>query len=266
MPGGNESAPGSFSNQADAEILLEERDAAVHAFLEPRGLRSRVGCRRGVGVEADAIAEPAAEQLPARHAPGLAGKVHQGHLDAADAAGLPRRRAELLDAPEDLVDVARVLAEDPALQHQRVAFVAPVAHFAPADQPLVRIDRMMGTVKGAPVTTATRKSVIFSADGSDARLTFDCTKSAAVAAAASPVIAIAAPTPIPRRLQNDRRSTPGLLSSRSARMAGFMRSPPSDMSLFQGCDVDERLRIESVPRQVKAVRSFRQPESVPGSM
>ena len=127
-------------DQPDAEILLEERDAAVHAFLEPRGLRFGVGCRRGVGVEADAIAEPAAEQLPARHAPGLAGEVHQGHLDAADAAGLPRRRPELLDAPENLVDVARVLAEDPALQHQRVAFVAPVAHFAPADQPLVRID------------------------------------------------------------------------------------------------------------------------------
>ena len=42
--------------------------------------------------------------------------------------------------------------------------------------------RMIGHVIGALTTTATRRSVIFSADGSDARLTFDCTNAAAASA------------------------------------------------------------------------------------
>ena len=114
----------------------------------PRSIRSLsfrpcsfaiVGLGR-VGVEADAIAELAAEHLPARNAPGLAGEIHQRHLDAAHAAGLARVVAELLDLPEDLVDVARVLAEDAALEHQRVGLAGAVAHFAAADEPLVRVD------------------------------------------------------------------------------------------------------------------------------
>ena len=42
--------------------------------------------------------------------------------------------------------------------------------------------RMSGHVIGAPTTTANRRSVIFSADGSEARLTLDCTSAAAAAA------------------------------------------------------------------------------------
>ena len=45
--------------------------------------------------------------------------------------------------------------------------------------------RMSGHVIGAPTTTAKRRSVIFSADGSDARLTLDCTSAAAASALAS---------------------------------------------------------------------------------
>src|SRR4029079_9537639 len=126
--------------KVDAEVLLEERETAVHARLQPQALLLRVLGLRGVGVETHAIAEPAAQHLPARHAPGLAGEVHHRHLDSAHAAALPRVPAELLDLPEDLVDVARVLAEEPALEHQRVRLARAVAYFAPADETLVGLD------------------------------------------------------------------------------------------------------------------------------
>ena len=42
--------------------------------------------------------------------------------------------------------------------------------------------RMIGQVIGAPTTTAKRRSVIFSADGSDERLTLDCTSAEAASA------------------------------------------------------------------------------------
>ena len=60
--------------------------------------------------------------------------------DQLAPAGLTRGGTELLDLPEDLVDVAGVLAEDPRLEHQRVGFARAVAHLAPADEPLVRVD------------------------------------------------------------------------------------------------------------------------------
>ena len=65
----------------------------------------------GVAVAEDAVAEPAAGQGVRGHPVRLAGKVHQGHLHGADAAALPAVMAELLDPPEQPVDVARVLAE-----------------------------------------------------------------------------------------------------------------------------------------------------------
>jgi hypothetical protein len=48
--------------------------------------------------------------------------------------------AELLDLPEDLVHVAGVLAEDAALEEERIPLVRTIAHLTPADQPLVRVD------------------------------------------------------------------------------------------------------------------------------
>src|SRR4029078_9603016 len=126
--------------KVDAEVLLEERQAAIPARPQPQPLLLRVLGLRGVGVQTHAIAEPAAQHLPARHAPRLAGEVHHRHLDSAHAAALPRVPAELLDLPEDLVDVARVLAKETALEHQRVRLACAVAYFAPADDTLVGID------------------------------------------------------------------------------------------------------------------------------
>ena len=126
--------------QLDAEVLLEVSDAAVHPRLELQALLLGIVAMGRVGVEPDAVAELAAEHLPARHAPRLPGQVHARHLDPAHAAGLPSVAAELLDLPKDLVDVAGVLAEDAALQHQRVRLVRAVAHLAPADDALIGVD------------------------------------------------------------------------------------------------------------------------------
>ena len=48
--------------------------------------------------------------------------------------------AELLDAAEQLVDIAGVFTQEPALQHQRKRGAGAVADFAEADNPLVGID------------------------------------------------------------------------------------------------------------------------------
>src|SRR3954447_8542342 len=69
---------------------------------------------------------------------------------------------------------------------------------------------MIGQVIGALTTTATRTSVIFSADGSEARRTFDWTSEAAAAACASTDssgTAAAAPAATPTNLKKPRRST-----------------------------------------------------------
>ena len=139
-PGRHRERARNVAQQVDPEILLQEGDAAVHPGFQHLALFLRRVPLRRVGVEADAIAELAAEHLPARHAPGLAGQIHHRHLDAAHAARLPRRRAELLDLPEDPVDVAGVLAEDAALQEERVGLAGAVADLAPSDEPLVGVD------------------------------------------------------------------------------------------------------------------------------
>ena len=94
----------------------------------------------GVAIAADLVAELAAEHLVDRHAVGFARQVPERHLDAADAAGLPRVAAELFDLAEDLVDVAGILAQDAALQDQRVVLAGAVAHFAEAVDALVGVD------------------------------------------------------------------------------------------------------------------------------
>ena len=193
VPGGIESAPGTLRSRPMPKSCFRN--------VMPRSIRAlsslpcsfAVGRSRRVGIEPDAIAELAAEHLPARHAPGLAGQVHHGHLDAAHAAGLPRVAAELLDLAEDLVDVAGVLAEDAALEHQRVGLARAVAHLAPSRQaPGWCRCGSADTSSARRRPPPTRRSVILRADGSEARLTLAWTKSAAASAAASPVSAMRA--------------------------------------------------------------------------
>jgi len=131
---------GHVHHELDAEVHLEEREAARHALLQGLAHVAAAALRVRVAVAADAVAPPAAEQLPHRHAPRLARDVPARELDRAHAARLAAVAAELLDAAEDLLDVARVLAEDAALQDFRVGAAGGVAHLAVADEALVRVD------------------------------------------------------------------------------------------------------------------------------
>ena len=93
-----------------------------------------------IAVQADFVTEFAAEHLPDGNAPRLAGQIPAGHFQRADAARLPRIAAELLDAAEDLLHIARILAENPRLQHRGIGATGCVANFAVADKSLIRID------------------------------------------------------------------------------------------------------------------------------
>ena len=139
-----------IANEVDAQIHLEEGEACVHPFFELPGkpFHSRHG--RRVHVQTDAVAVLAAEQLVDGNAVRLARQVPQGHFDAGDAAALSSVVAELSDLLEQSFDVARVFAEQSALEHQRVSLAAAVANLAIAGNPLIRIDADQGHAKRRP--------------------------------------------------------------------------------------------------------------------
>ena len=58
------------------------------------------------------------------------GEVPERDFNGRDTAALPAMAAELLDAAEQPVDVAGILAEQAALQHQRIGSAGAVAHLA----------------------------------------------------------------------------------------------------------------------------------------
>ena len=82
----------------------------------------------------------AAKHLIGRDVPRLARQIPERHLDGDDAAGLPRVAAELLQLAEDLVDAAGVLAEDAALEKERIGLTRAVADLAVARDALVGVD------------------------------------------------------------------------------------------------------------------------------
>ena len=81
---------GRVAEQVDPQIHLEPGEALVLAQLQALAVHLRIVRFGGVGVAADLVAELAAEHLVDRHVVGFAGQIPQRHLDAADAAGLPR--------------------------------------------------------------------------------------------------------------------------------------------------------------------------------
>ncbi len=129
-------------DQVGAHIHLGPGKASSDAFLESltHGARRVIALGVGVAIQPHAVAELAAQHLIDGHAVGLAGQIPQGHLDAADAASLPTVPAELLDAAEQAVHVARILSQDAALEHLGIQLVGAVAHLAIAHQALVGLD------------------------------------------------------------------------------------------------------------------------------
>ena len=106
-----------------------------------------------VAVEADAVAELAAEQLVDRHAERLAREVPEGDLDAGHrrdrrAGHRAVEEAGAAHLLEEHIHVERVLADDVLLEgvdHRRAALAA-VDALAVADHPLVRVDAHVGRV------------------------------------------------------------------------------------------------------------------------
>ena len=150
VSGGRLSGPGDIAEQVDPQVHLQEGKAHLHPLLEFLGELVLVHHRRRVGVQADAVAVPAAEHPVDGDAVGLARQVPQGHLDAGDAAALPAVVAELPNRLEDPLHVARILAEQPALEHQGVPLAAAVADLAVAGDALVRVDPDQGNPHRGP--------------------------------------------------------------------------------------------------------------------
>ena len=115
-------APFDAFEQADADIHLEELEAIVHALFEPLAHDVPIGDRIGIAIDQRFIAELTARQLISRHTVGFARQIKERHFDAANAAALPRMKAELLDLAEDLVDIARILAQQARLEHERISW------------------------------------------------------------------------------------------------------------------------------------------------
>ena len=131
--------------------LLEERgqdvelDEGQTQLLAPHdalhiALGRGFGRRGRVGIDAHLVAVLAAQELVAGHAVHLAHQVPQRDLDARDAAALAAPVAELLDGAEDHVHVAGVLAQEHALELERILRVPRVAHLADAVDALVGVD------------------------------------------------------------------------------------------------------------------------------
>ncbi len=102
----------------------------------------------GIAVHTNLIAELTAEHLVNRNAVGLTGDIPQREFHAADAARLTGHTAELLDAAEDLVDVAGVLTDEETLEHLSIELGRAVADFTVTRDALVGLNAQQGAVHG----------------------------------------------------------------------------------------------------------------------
>jgi hypothetical protein len=105
-------------------IELDRCEPLLHVCDRALRRQRRVGVDVGgvavlrieIGVRPQPLADLAAEQRVHGPVELFADDVPARHLDSADAAGLPRVAAELLDLPEETIHVAGVLAQEAALQ------------------------------------------------------------------------------------------------------------------------------------------------------
>ena len=102
----------------------------------------------GIAVHTNLVAELTAEHLVNRNAVGLTGDIPQREFHAADAARLTGHTAELLDAAEDLVDVAGVLTDEETLEHLSIELGRAVADFTVTRDALVGLNAQQGAVHG----------------------------------------------------------------------------------------------------------------------
>ena len=126
--------------QVNADIHLEPGEALIAALFQSLAIDLRVMGLSGTGITTDLVAELAAEHLVNGNVVRFACQIPAGHLNAADAARLARITAKLLDLAKNLLDIAGILAQHSALQHQSLQGAGSITHFAEAINPLVGID------------------------------------------------------------------------------------------------------------------------------
>ena len=141
--------PGILCHHVDAQVHLQPGEAHLFlAGLQALGEYQRVRRLFGVGVDADPVAELAAQHLVDGHAVDFAGDVPEGLFHRHHAARLPRVKAELFDLLEEVSDVERILAQHAALQKQRIGGAGAVADFAQSVDALVGVEANDGAGAG----------------------------------------------------------------------------------------------------------------------
>ena len=136
--------------QLNAEIHFDDGEAHIDALLNGA---AHVGAgvlavHVGVAVNAHLVAEFAAQHLPQRDAPRLAGQIPQRDLDAADAAALTGGAAKLTNAAEELIDIAGIFADQTGFEHQRIGCAGSISHLSVADQTLIGVNLDQGAMLG----------------------------------------------------------------------------------------------------------------------
>ena len=131
---------GCGSLSTSPQVHLEEGPTGRRLFFQ---MLTHLFPGRSIGrvaVHADPLAHLAAEHLPDRHVPGFARQIPAGDFDCGNATAGTTKPSELLDLAEDLRNVARVHADEAALQHQPACFAGIIADLAISGNALVRIE------------------------------------------------------------------------------------------------------------------------------
>src|SRR5580704_8004120 len=133
---------GSVGNHLDAQIHLEPSEA--HDFLAFfHALRVNFWVLRlcCVGVDANLVAElAAAYQRIYGSVVDFSGNIPERHFDSTDSAALARVSAKLLDLAENLVELQRILAQNPALEKQGISGARAITDLPQTVHSLVGID------------------------------------------------------------------------------------------------------------------------------
>src|SRR5262249_7504810 len=114
----------------DPHVHFEEREPHLEPCLHSPRILGSVARNRGISIEPHPVAVSTSEHLINGDLERLPGEVPERHLHAANAAALAAVVAELLDLLEQALDVAGVLAQKPALEHERIARAAAVSDLA----------------------------------------------------------------------------------------------------------------------------------------
>ena len=108
-----------------------------------------------VGGERDAVAQPAAENLADRHAPGLSQNVEAGEFQRGQNLRpvVVERRRGIGDQEAHLLDARGVVAHQVGLHGAEDGFgrFAAAAHFAEPDQAVIRLHFDDGADEASPV-------------------------------------------------------------------------------------------------------------------